>query len=210
MTYSTPVFFAAIALLATSCASIPRDAGQSDVQEAVTLRGGPAIDWNASPQDADDQRVREMLAGELTADEAVAVAMVNSPRLQVTLAELGIARADLIEASTISNPVFEFEIRYPGAPFQPYEFRLAQSLIDLIQLPRRRALGSAAFDAAQMRVSSEVLRFAADVRSAYFDAVAATQNVALNRVTAEAATAAVELALRQHAAENITDLDLEN
>ncbi|MHB9002373.1 MAG: hypothetical protein ACYC9N_22995, partial [Thermoanaerobaculia bacterium] len=119
MTYSKPVFFATIVLLATSCASVARDAGQSDVQEAVKLRGASAIDWNASPQSSDDQRVREMLADELTADEAVAIAMVNNPRFQVTLAELGIARADLIEASTISNPVFEFEIRYPGEPFRP-------------------------------------------------------------------------------------------
>lgn len=210
MRYSRLVFFAGIVLLATSCASVARDAGQNDVQEAVKLRGAPAVAWNTSPQSSGDQRVRDMLADELTADEAVAIAMVNSPRLQVTLAELGIARADLIEASTISNPVFEFEIRYPGEPFRPYEFRLAQSLIELIQLPRRRALGRAAFDATQMRVSSEVLRFAADVRSAYFDTVAATQNVALSRVTAEAARTAAEVAVKQHAAENITDLDLEN
>src|SRR5688572_22772617 len=136
--------------------------------------------------------------------------MVNNPRLQITLAELGIARADLIEASTITNPVFEFEIRFPGEPYRPYELRLAQSLIELIQLPRRRALGRAAFDAAQMRVSSEVLRFAGDVRSAYYGLLAATQHVALSRTIAESAQTAAEVALRQHSAENITDLDLEN
>ena len=210
MKYSKLVFFAAMALLATSCASVTRDAGQNEVQEAVRVRAGLAVAWDTSSQGSDDQRVKDMLAGELTSDEAVAIAMVNSPRLQVTLAELGIARADLIEASTISNPIFEFEIRYPGEPFRPYEFRLAQSLIELIQLPRRRAMGRTAFDAAQMRVSSEVLRFAADVRATYFDAVAATQNVALSRVTTEAARTAAEVAMKQHAAENITDLDLEN
>jgi cobalt-zinc-cadmium efflux system outer membrane protein len=210
MTYDKLVSFAAVVMLATSCASVPRDAGRDEVQQALQLRGAPAIDWKTRPLGSDDERVIGMLEDELTADEAVAIAMVNSPRFQVTLAELGVARADLIEASTISNPVFEFEIRYPGEPFRPYEFRLAQSLIELIQLPRRRALGRAAFDAAQMRVSSEVLRFAGDVRSAYYDAVAATQNVALSRTTADAARTAAEVALRQHAAENITDLDLEN
>jgi cobalt-zinc-cadmium efflux system outer membrane protein len=210
MTYSKPVLFAAVVLLAASCASVPRDAGRDEVQEALRLRGAPPIDWNARPLDSEDERVAGMLADELTADEAVAIAMVNSPRLQVTLAELGIARADLIEASTISNPIFEFEIRFPGEPYRPYELRLAQSLIELIQLPRRRALGRAAFDAARMRVSSEVLRFAGDVRSAYFDAIAATQTVELSRTTAEAARAAAEVAIRQHAAENISDLDLEN
>ena len=194
---------AAAALALTACVSVPRDAGVPDVDQALAQRGGPAIAWNAAA-------TAPTLDGELTVDEAVAIAMTNSPRLQVTLAELGIARADLIEASTIANPLLEVEIRFPGEPYRPYELRLAQTLIDLIQLPRRRALGRAAFDAAQMRVSSGVLRFAADVRSSYFDVVASTQQAALARTIAEAAQAAADVAIKQHAAQNITDLDLEN
>jgi cobalt-zinc-cadmium efflux system outer membrane protein len=198
------------ALLLASCASVPRDAGVSDVQQAVNARVSQNVQWDAQPAEADDERVRAMLEGELTADKAVAVAMLNSPRLQVTLAELGIARAELIAASTISNPLLEVELRIPGEPYRPYELRLAQSLIELIQLPRRRALGRAAFDAAQMRVSSDVLRFAAGVRSSYYDLLAASQHVAQSRTMTEAAKAAAEVAMKQHQAENITDLDLEN
>ena len=207
MKHITPIL-AAMAL--ASCVSVPRDAGVSDVQQAVAQRGGADVQWSAQPAAADHERVAAMLADELTADEAVAIAMVNSPRLQVALAELGIARADLIEASTITNPVFEFEIRFPGEPYRPYELRVAQSLIELIQLPRRRALGRAAFDAAQMRVSSEVLRFAGDVRAAYYELMAASQHVALTRTTFAAAQTAAEVAIEQHRAGNITDLDLEN
>jgi cobalt-zinc-cadmium efflux system outer membrane protein len=210
MKYSTPVAAGLAALALTACVSVPRDAGTSDVEAALTQRGAPAPAWKAEPSTADHERVATMLQDELTADEAVAIAMLNSPRLQVTLAELGIARADLIEASTVANPVFEFEIRYPGEPYRPYELRIAQSLIELIQLPRRRALGRAAFDAAQMRVSSEVLRFGAEVRSAYYELLAATQHVDLSRTAAAAAQAAAEVAMKQHAAENITDLDFEN
>lgn len=201
----TTVLLAAGAALLASCASVPRDAGLSDVQQAVAARANQSLDWTQ-----DSERLRAMLQDELTADEAVAIAVANNPRLQVTLAELGIARAELIEASTIANPVFEFELRVPGEPYRPYELRLAQSLIDLIQLPRRRAIGRAAFDAAQMRVSSNVLRFAADVRSSYFDVIAATQRVAQVRTITEAARTAAEVAVKQHGAENITDLDLEN
>jgi cobalt-zinc-cadmium efflux system outer membrane protein len=190
------VFLAALML--ASCVSVPRDTGVAGVE------------FRAEPATTDHERVAAMLEDELSADEAVAIAMLNNPRLQVALAELGIARADLIEASTIANPIFEVEIRFPGEPYRPYELRLAQSLIDLIQLPRRRALGRAAFDAAQLRVNAEVLRFAADVRSAYFDLVAETQHVALSRTSLESAQAAAEVAIKQHGAGNITDLDLEN
>jgi len=191
-----------LALLFASCVSVPRDAGLGEVKEAVASRTDGTINWIAD-QDA-------MLQDELTADEAVAIAVANNPRLQATLAELGIARADLIEASTISNPLLELELRLPGEPRRPYELRLAQSLVELIQLPRRRAIGRAAFDAAQLRVSSSVLRFAAEVRASYIDLLATTQHVAQSRAIMEAAKAAAEVAIKQHAAGNITDLDLEN
>jgi cobalt-zinc-cadmium efflux system outer membrane protein len=199
-----------VVLFASACASVPGDAGRGDIRQAVSDRTGQSVEWQAAPSPADDSRVRELLAGELTADKAVAVAMANSPRLQATLAELGIARADLLQASVVRNPLFEAEIRFPSDPFRPFELRLAQTLVDLIQLPRRRALGRAAFDAATLRVTADVVRFAADVRAQHTELVAASQRVALSRLNLEAAKAAAELAQRQHDAQTITDLELEN
>ena len=194
------IIFAAAILVLASCVSVPRDAGLADVRGGVTERAN--VDWQAD--------TRAMLQNELTADQAVAVAIANNPRLQATLAELGVARAELIEASTIANPILEIELRLPGEPYRPYELRVAQTLVDLLQLPRRRAAGRAAFAAAQMRVTAEVLRFAGDVRASYFETIAASQHVTQNRVSAEAAQTAVDVAIKQHAAQNITDLDLEN
>ncbi len=200
----------AVAGFASACASVPRDAGMSDVRQAVSDRMSQTVEWKAEPSTADDPRIRELLQSELTSDKAVAVAMANNPRLQATLAELGIARADLLQASVVRNPLFEAEIRFPSEPFRPFELRLAQTLVDLIQLPRRRAIGRAAFDAAKLHVTSEVLRFAADVRAQHSDLLAASQRVAQSRVNLEAARTSAELAQRQHDAQNITDLELEN
>jgi cobalt-zinc-cadmium efflux system outer membrane protein len=186
--------FLALALIASACVSVPRDAGTSDVRQAVAER------TNLDSQET----------GELTADKAVAVAMANNPRLQATLAELGIARADLMQASIVRNPLFEAELRFPRDPVRPFELRLAQTLVDLIQLRRRRAAGRAAFDTAKLRVTSEVIRFAAGVREQHTELIAASQRVAQSRMNLAAAQAAVELAQRQHDAQNITDLDLEN
>jgi Outer membrane protein len=204
------VIVLAVIFLASACASVSRDAGMNDIRQAVSDRTGQTVHWSAAPSTADDPRVRALLQGELTADRAVAVAMDNNPRLQATLAELGIARADLLEASVVRNPLFEAEIRFPRDPFRPFELRLAQTLVDLIQLPRRRALGSAAFDAATIHVTSEVVRFASEVRGEHAALLAASQRAALSRLNLENATASVELAQRQHDAQNITDLDLEN
>jgi cobalt-zinc-cadmium efflux system outer membrane protein len=199
----------AVVLFGSACASVPRDAGMSDIRHAVSERTNQTVEWRSEPSTADDPKIRDLLQGELTADKAVAVAMTNNPRLQATLAELGIARADLLQASVVRNPLFEAEIRFPRDPFRPFELRLAQALVDLIQLPRRRALGRAAFEAAKLRVTSEVVRFAADVRAQHSDLLAASQRVSLSRLNLEAAKASAELAQRQHDAQNITDLDLE-
>jgi outer membrane protein, heavy metal efflux system len=201
--------FILIALLA-ACATVPRDGGIADVQREVNLRTNQNVEARGSASSTDDERVRTLLAGELDADKTVAVAILNSPRVQVALADLGLARADLLEASTIRNPIFSAEIRFPASPTRPYELSIMQSLIDLAYLPRRRSAGRAAFEAAKSRVAADVLTIAADVRGHFYDLVAATQHVAMDRITLEAAKAAAELAQRQHDAGNITDLDLEN
>lgn len=188
-------------LLITGCASVSRDEGLGELRQAVSARTGQTLN---------DPRAASLLREELTADNAVAIAMANSPRLQATLAELGIARAELLEASLMRNPLFEAEVRFPRDPFRPFELRLAQTLVDLIQLPRRRALGRAAFDAAKLRITAEVVRFAADVRARHAELLAASQRAALGQVNVEAARAAAELAQRQHDAGNITDLELES
>lgn len=197
-------------LVLGGCASVTRDAGVPEITQSVNERANQTLEFQQQARMTDDPRVQEMLEGELDADEAVAVAMINNPRLQVILAEVGIARADLIEASTISNPILELETRSPGEPFKPYEITLAQSLVGLIQLPRRRALGRDVFEVAKLRVSREVLAFSADVRSDYYALLAASQNLAQSETISDAAIASTELAIRQHTAGNITDLDLEN
>jgi cobalt-zinc-cadmium efflux system outer membrane protein len=82
-------------------------------------------------------------------------------------------------------------------------------LFDLVQLPRRRAAGRALFEASTLRVTASLVEFAARVRAGYYDLLAATRHLAMNHTIAEAALAAAELTRGQHAAGNITDLDLE-
>jgi len=188
-----------IALLITGCVSVPNDGGLADVQQTFRERTNIQVEEN----------VDHLLAGNLTADEAVIIALHTNPRLQAVLADLGIARADLLDALTISNPILEFEWRVPRAPYNPYEITIAQSILDLIQLPRRRAAGRAAFEAAKHRVAAEVLGIAAGIRDDYYALLAATHKLAASRTATEAAKTAADLAVRQHSAGNLTDLELE-
>ena len=195
------------ALLASGCASVPRDAGVSEVQKKIEEQG-LKIAWSPDQpiEPPDDAKLEPLLQGELTADRAVEIALGHSRDLLAAMEELGVARADLIEASTVRNPVFDGEVRFPGRPF---EIGITQTLVDLFQLRHRKAVGQAGFEAARLRVAGAVIGFAAEVRASYYVLQAAQQALAQQRTIAEAAQASAELALRQHHAGNISDLDLE-
>jgi cobalt-zinc-cadmium efflux system outer membrane protein len=195
------------ALLAVGCASVPRDAGVSEVQKKIEAQG-LKIAWSPEQpiEPPDDAKLRPLLAGALAIDRAVEIALAHNRDLLAAMEELGVARADLIAASTVRNPIAHGEVRFPGRAF---EVGLTQTLIDLFQLRNRRALGQAEFEAARLRVAGAVIGFAAEVRADYYVLQAAQQALAQQRTIAEAAQASAELALRQHDAGNISDLDLE-
>ena len=201
----------AAALLAGGCASVPRDAGISDVQKRVEEVSGQRLAWDpAQPiEPPSDEKLLPLLEGELTAERAVEIALANNRDLLATLESLGVARADLMAASTVRNPVFDGEVRFPANPMHPFEIGVTQTLVDLLQLRRKRALGAAEFEAARLRVTGAVLGFAAEVRADYYTLQAAQQALAQQRTLAAAAEASAELSRRQHDAGNISDLDLE-
>lgn len=200
------------ALLLAACASAPRDAGFADVRRTIVAETRQPVNWDpARPvQPPDDSAVAGLLAEELTVERAVQVAFANNRDVQATLEELGIARAELIAAGTIRNPLAHAELRFPADPVRPFEVGLTKSLLDLIQLGNRKKLGRAQLEAAQVRVSAAIINFAAEVRGSYFDLLAARKVLARQDTLTKAQEAAAELARRQHQAGNISDLDLEN
>ncbi len=202
--------FAAL-LLAAGCASVPRDAGIGEVRRAVEERSGQRLTWEPAlpiaPPTSDP--LRPLLAGDLTAERAVEIAFAHNGDLLAALEELGVARGDLIAARTVRNPILDGEVRFPGRPAHPFELALTKTLIDLFQLPQRRALGQAEFEAARLRVTAAVLGFAAEVRAGYYSLQAAQQALGQQQTITAAAEVSAELVRRQHEAGNVSDLDLE-
>lgn len=202
----------ALAALLPACASAPRDAGFGDVGRAVGERTNQPLSWDPTRpvSDPDDAQVLPLLADELGADRAVQIAFAHNRDLQATLEELGVARADLLAATTIRNPIFHIEARFPGDPKVPVEFGLAQTLVDLLSRGSRKRLGEARFEMAKGRVTAAAVNFAAEVRLDFFELLAARRVLARHATILAAQEAATELARRQHASGNVTDLDLEN
>nr|WP_255651317.1 TolC family protein [Corallococcus sp. AS-1-12] len=168
--------------------------------------------WNqGTPEDAQvQQHLDALLAGDLTSDRAVEVALLNNPALQGTYEELGVSQADMVQAGLLTNPSFDGSIGFPlsSEGGVEHEFSIVQSFVDLFTLPLRKRVAKEQFLADTLRVAHEALATTAEVRQAFTEVQARQQLVALRREVYQAADAAADLSQRQRAAGNITVLAL--
>jgi len=203
---------ASLASLLAGCASVPRDSGFADVRRTVVTETQQPVEWDPSRpvEPPDDAAVAALLQEPVTADRAVQIAFAHNRDLQATLEELGLARAELIRASTIRNPIADGEIRFPGEPAKPFEISIHQTIVDIFQLGNRKKLGRARFEAAKLRVGGAIIHFAGQVRMDYWDLLAARKVLARQGTVLKSQEAATDLARRLHSAGNISDLDLES
>lgn len=125
------------------------------------------------------------VADGLTSDEAVALALWRNAAFQVAVSQLGFARADLVDAGLLSNPVLA--LLFPIGPKQ-LEATLRWPAEVLWERPRRQAAAGLALDAAASQLVQAGLELALAVRLAHADLVLATGRQALAGEAAAALT----------------------
>jgi len=129
------------------------------------------------------------LADGLSEEEAVAIALWNNAALAELLVDLGIARADLIQAGLLPNPEVAYFFHVTGKPFK-YVFDLPIEAFWLRPL-RLKAAGREA-----QRISDRLVQngldLIRDVRQAYADVLLARERLQIAEETVR---------LRQHVAE---------
>jgi cobalt-zinc-cadmium efflux system outer membrane protein len=128
----------------------------------------------------------------LTADEAVAVALWNNAAFQVSVSELGFARAELLEAGVLANPVLS--LLFPIGPKQ-------------LEATLRWPVARLAADAASQRLVQAGLDLVLAVRTAHADATLATDRQQLAKETAALLTRIDTLTASRLAAGDIAELD---
>ena len=201
-----PCLFASIALAGwlSGCAQLDSDRTLFDPVAQAT---GPQLKspsrWIRSEADrqAAAERIRELLAHPLDADDAVQVALLNHRGLQAALAELGIAQADVLQAGRLPNPGISLGRSRRGSELET-RVGLELPLARLITLPlavtvERRRLARVQRDAAQ-----QVLGLAHATRRAHVQAVAASEGVRYLRQVQEVARAGADLGRRLREAGN--------
>ena len=119
---------------------------------------------------------------ELTMQEAVAIALWNNPAFQLTLTDLGVARAELVDAGLLRNPVLS--ILLPWGPKQ-LEATANWAIDSIWQRPRRVAAANLDTDAVAARLVQDGLVLMGTVRTAYIQAVSAQRRAEVTREIAD-------------------------
>ncbi len=195
-------------LVLAGCASLSDDARFGAVEQAVQERTGTQTRWVRSEDEAHSvrARVKELLAQPLSPESAVQIALLNNPSLQAGYAEVGLAEADLVQASRWRGPTFSFARLRRGDETE-YERSVFFDVLGLITIPLSVRVEEKRLASAQHRAAAEGLRVALETRKAWFSAVAAQESARYAAQVKEAAEASAELARRMAAAGNFSKLD---
>ncbi len=198
---------AASPLLLAGCASLSADGGLAPVQQAAQQHLGKTVEIVKSDADEDKiaSRVGELLSQPLNADSAVQIALLNNRGLQASFQELGIAEADMVQASRMPNPGFSIA-RMKRGDEREIERAFSFDLGHLIALPMMRQLESRRFAATQRAVSMEMISLASETRKAFYAAVAAEQTSRYMQDVRATTDAGAELARRLAQAGNWSKL----
>ncbi|MGH8309387.1 MAG: TolC family protein, partial [Steroidobacteraceae bacterium] len=140
----------------------------------------------------------------LTAERAVELAFLSNPSIRESYAELGLAQADVLEASRLANPTFGYVGLEPQDGGRGQITRsISLNFAELLLLPARARIAAGAFDSARERIASTLLELQAQVETAWFEYVGALQAAEMRTAAAQAAEASSEYAQRLRDAGNI-------
>ena len=196
---------AALAMLASGvalsgCASGPPHRGSDGVGALVAARGLPDLTW------ARGEAARlPSPTGRVSRADALKLAFANNAQVRELYARLGIASADVVEASRLANPRLAYiDLRPEGGGLSQITRSVSLDFTNALLLPSRARLARAEFQRSQEVVADTLLDLSARVEEAWFQAVSARQVAELRELAATASDASSEMAKRLYDAGNLS------
>ena len=159
------------ALLLVGCRSLDPGDDVATSAALVAERTGIEEVWSATAASSSADLALSADAPPLSLYDATRLALRRHPEIRRELERIAEARADLVQAGLLPNPMISVS---PGIPIDgmsgtPAMASLLQSLAALWQRPARVDAADAALRARVLRLSDIALRHVADVRTAFAD-----------------------------------------
>ncbi|RME40422.1 MAG: TolC family protein [Planctomycetota bacterium] len=155
---------------AAGCIRVDARPDMRRARRLIAGRTGVEQSYDPETEASIEAMIRTRLEDGLTVEEAVQIAMLNNKRFQARVQEIGVARADLVQAGLLSNPSFGISPRFPeGGGRANLTLTMGQELADLWQIPLRRRLAEGALEEAVLRVARAANDLVFDVRRTCYE-----------------------------------------
>ena len=194
-------------VLLGGCVAIPADRGAANSRTLVESRSATAGSVPLVPlaTDAAAEFTHRLLDAPIGAAEAVQLALLNSPRMRLLYAQLGLVQGEVYDATRLSNPSLGYMRLTPdvggGAKTT---WSIAQSFTEILFQRFRNRVGRAQALKAEQQVAHAVLQLEAEVREAFYQHAGAQMASRLRAAAARGARTSADLAGRFHDAGNVT------
>jgi len=198
-----------VALTMTAgCATVdPRPDFGLAAEHIGKATGAEAV-YRPGDEDIIPRKIEELFRDGLTAEAAVQICLLNNPSLQAAFMEIGVARADLVQAGLLANPSLGITTRLPsGGGLANLNATLAQNIADLWQIPPRKRAAERSLDQTILNLARQAAGLAAEAKAAYFQAVGAEERQAIAQQNLEVAKTLLDLAQARQQAGAATELD---
>ncbi|MCH9625816.1 MAG: hypothetical protein S4CHLAM123_09970 [Chlamydiales bacterium] len=174
------------------------------VQQEAYARSGECIEWNAEAE------IACLLEGELSVEAVVRVALLNNRKLQAIYQELGIAKAQLVQAGLLTNPIFGMSYRFSTNPSitDLIDMGIFHNVLETLLIPLKKRLARAELEATKARILALVLEVIAQTKIAFYELQAHQQLLDHKQALLLGADAAADAALRLAEAGNLIELEL--
>jgi outer membrane protein, heavy metal efflux system len=191
----------AILVLASGCVSSSIGGDLAHVEDLTRL-DLPDVEEDVELEP--DPELAPLLADALDPDRAARIALLQNRELRARLREIGIARGEWMDASTIPNPVAEAEL----LPEQQsaLELRVEYNVAELLAAPFRASAQAPRVDAARFRAAAIAIDTGARARIDFYALVAAQARLGIARRWLDAFAATRDAAVALEQSGNLSEL----
>lgn len=197
----------AAALLLAGCTTLGIDDALKEVNASAAPFTGGALELDRSPPQREARATlsRNLLDHPLSQNDAVRLALTNSPAVQALVARSWADIATATQAGRMPNPVLSLERLRLGGELELGRL-LSFGLMDVLLLPQRLSMANSEAARATVALTSAVVDQVTQVRQAWVHAVAARQLLQYAEQVNGSAEASTELAHRMQQAGNFSRL----
>jgi len=174
---SSPLPCVLAALLASGCATVDPRPDYARAREEIRATTGEADVHDPDEPSPTADEVRAILADGLGLTEATRLALLDNRRLQAGFLELGVARAEYVQAGLLENPSLSLAFLIPDVGGRVrWTADLAASVAELWRIPARQARAEAEVDRRILELSRFAGELVAATKETYFEGVAARES----------------------------------